>query len=81
MGKIEVTDMDENAKQLFSLGDADAKYFMWSIEDFFATGQRKGFKNTPYELMLKVLVWLNVNVSVKSIWRSLTSKTTSLNTT
>ena len=38
MGKIEVTDMDENAKQLFSLGDADAKYFMWSIEDFFATG-------------------------------------------
>ena len=80
MGKIEVTDMDENAKQLLSLGGDDAKYFMWSIEDF-ATGQKKGFKNTPYELMLKVLVWLNVNVSVKSIWRSLTSKTTSLNST
>ena len=47
MGKIEVTDMDENAKQLFSLGGADAKYFMWSTGDFFATGQRKGFKTHP----------------------------------
>ena len=47
MGKIEVTDMDENAKQLFSLGGADAKYFMWSIEDFFATGQKKNFKTHP----------------------------------
>ena len=27
MGKIEVTDMDENAKQLFSLDGADAEYF------------------------------------------------------
>ena len=41
----------------------------------------KRFQNTPYDFIFRMLVWLNENVSVKSIWRSLTSKATSLNST
>ena len=48
---------------------------------FLCHWTEKRFQNTPYDFIFRMLVWLNENVSVKSIWRSLTSKATSLNST